>query len=123
MRDASAYQDPLVTRYADRRKQTIFSPAFKFRTWRRCWLALAEAQHERGLERVTEEHTRELRRALDEPIDYAFAGDEEARQRHDVIAHIAEYARHCPSAGGSFTSGQHHNLSGAIQISSSSGRR
>ena len=28
----------------------IFSPAFKFGTWRRLWLALAEAEQELGLE-------------------------------------------------------------------------
>lgn len=46
------YESPLVKRYASREMSYIFSPAFKFSTWRRVWLALAESQYELGLPQV-----------------------------------------------------------------------
>nr|NIP83353.1 adenylosuccinate lyase [Gemmatimonadota bacterium]NIU79756.1 adenylosuccinate lyase [Gammaproteobacteria bacterium]NIQ59562.1 adenylosuccinate lyase [Gemmatimonadota bacterium]NIW37490.1 adenylosuccinate lyase [Gemmatimonadota bacterium]NIX48265.1 adenylosuccinate lyase [Gemmatimonadota bacterium] len=44
------YRNPLIERYASREMSRIFSPAFKFGTWRRLWLALAEAEQALGLE-------------------------------------------------------------------------
>ena len=38
------YENPLCSRYASREMQHIFSPAFKFSTWRRLWIALAESE-------------------------------------------------------------------------------
>ena len=50
------YQEPLVSRYTSRAMQELFSEQTKFSTWRRCWIALAEAQNELGLtETVTQE--------------------------------------------------------------------
>ena len=43
------YENPLCARYASRTMQHIFSPDFKFSTWRRLWIALAEAEQELGL--------------------------------------------------------------------------
>ena len=43
------YTSPLSERYASREMQYIFSPDKKFRTWRRLWIALAEAENELGL--------------------------------------------------------------------------
>ena len=48
------YQSPLSERYASREMQYIFSPEKKFRTWRKLWIALAEAEKELGLP-VTQE--------------------------------------------------------------------
>src|SRR5262245_38825892 len=39
-----SYRNPLVERYASAEMSYIFSPACKFTTWRRLWLALAEAE-------------------------------------------------------------------------------
>ena len=36
------YESPLCSRYASERMQYIFSPDYKFLTWHRLWLALAE---------------------------------------------------------------------------------
>ena len=47
MRDT--YESPLSSRYADKEMKYIFSPDKKFKTWRRLWIALAEAEHELGL--------------------------------------------------------------------------
>ena len=42
------YQHPLTGRYASTEMSYLFSPHKKFSTWRRLWLALAEA-HRRGV--------------------------------------------------------------------------
>ena len=49
------YESPLSSRYASERMQYIFSPDFKFLTWHRLWLALAENEMKLGLG-VTAEH-------------------------------------------------------------------
>ena len=38
------YISPLSTRYASDEMQAVFSDNFKFRTWRRLWIALAKAE-------------------------------------------------------------------------------
>ena len=49
MTDAAAYTNPLATRYASEAMGHNFSDEKKFRTWRRLWIALAEAERELGL--------------------------------------------------------------------------
>ena len=44
------YSNPLVSRYASKEMSWIFSNQNKFLTWRRCWIALATAQKELGLD-------------------------------------------------------------------------
>ena len=48
-KDATQYQNPLITRYASPEMSEIFSPQRKFSTWRRLWVARAEAEAESGL--------------------------------------------------------------------------
>ncbi len=91
------YQDPLVSRYTSRAMQELFSERFKFTHWRRCWVALAEAQHELGLELVTAEMVDELRRHVDD-IDFELAAAKEKEIRHDVMAHVHVYGKQCPKA-------------------------
>ena len=43
------YTSPLSERYASKEMQYIFSPDKKFKTWRKLWIALAEAENELGL--------------------------------------------------------------------------
>ena len=54
------YENPLCSRYASAEMQYIFSPDFKFSTWRRLWIALAESEKELGLP-ITQEQIDELR--------------------------------------------------------------
>ena len=43
------YTSPLSERYASKELQYIFSPDNQFKTWRKLWIALAEAENELGL--------------------------------------------------------------------------
>lgn len=90
------YENPLCRRYAGREMQEIFSDDRKFSTWRRLWLALAEAQKELGLD-ITEEQLAEMRAHLTD-IDYAMAAEKERELRHDVMAHIHTFGAACPKA-------------------------
>ncbi len=90
------YENPLCARYASRTMQHIFSPDFKFSTWRRLWIALAESEQELGLP-ITDEQLDEMRAHIDD-IDYDKAAEYESRLRHDVMAHIRTYGDFCPTA-------------------------
>lgn len=92
------YQSPLSERYASKEMQYIFSPDMKFRTWRKLWIALAEAEKELGLS-ITEEQIAELKEHQDD-INYDVARDREKEVRHDVMSHVYAYGTQCPKAKG-----------------------
>lgn len=92
------YVSPLSERYASREMQYIFSPDMKFRTWRKLWIALAEAEHELGLP-VTTEQIEELKAHADD-INYEVAKEREQLVRHDVMSHVYAYGVQCPKAKG-----------------------
>ncbi len=94
----SSYQTPLTGRYASERMQYLFSPEHKFRSWRRLWIALAEAEKELGLP-ITEEQIAELRAHRDD-INYEDAERREREVRHDVMSHVYAYGLQCPAARG-----------------------
>ncbi len=96
MRDT--YESPLSSRYADKEMKYIFSPDKKFRTWRKLWIALAEAEHELGLN-ITQEQIDELK-AHAEDINYEVAEEREKLVRHDVMSHVYAYGQQCPNAAG-----------------------
>ncbi|MBD3303665.1 adenylosuccinate lyase, partial [Candidatus Woesearchaeota archaeon] len=99
MRNTDIYQEPLVSRYTDKAMQQVFSDDFKFQTWRKCWIALAEAQIKLGLPQVKQEMIDEMIIAQ-KKIDYDVAKAKEKEIRHDVMAHVFEFGTHCPSAKG-----------------------
>lgn len=92
------YVSPLSERYASKEMQYIFSPDKKFRTWRKLWIALAEAEHELGLN-ITEEQINELK-AHAEDINFEVAKEREKVVRHDVMSHVYAYGVQCPTAKG-----------------------
>jgi adenylosuccinate lyase len=92
------YVNPLTERYASREMSRIFSPAFKFGTWRRLWLALAEAERELGLP-IPEEAIAAIRAHLDD-VDLKRAGELERELRHDVMAHVHQLGEQAPEARG-----------------------
>lgn len=92
------YQNPLVDRYCSQEAAALFSARSRHSTWRKLWCALAEAEHELGLD-ITKEQIASLRSAVDD-IDFERAAYHEKRLRHDVMAHVHAYAEACPDAGG-----------------------
>ncbi len=98
MTDTSRYSHPLADRYASREMQEIFSPARRFGTWRRLWLALAESQRELGLS-VPDGAVEAMREQLD-TLDLARAAEYERRFRHDVMAHVHLFGDDAPAARG-----------------------
>ncbi len=93
---AAFYESPLQGRYASEAMRRLFSNQRKFSTWRRLWLALAEAQQELGLA-VTDEQLQQMRDHLDD-IDFAAAAEYERRFRHDVMAHVHAFGDVAPAA-------------------------
>ena len=93
-----AYVNPLTERYASAEMSRIFSPGWKFETWRRLWLWLAEEERRLGLP-VSDEAIAEMRAHLSD-IDFAAAAKEEARTRHDVMAHVRVFGEAAPAARG-----------------------
>lgn len=92
------YESPLNSRYASREMKYIFSPDFKFRTWRKLWIALAESEQELGLP-ITDEQIAELKAHADD-INYDVAEKREREVRHDVMSHVYAYGVQCPKAKG-----------------------
>lgn len=92
------YVSPLSERYASKEMQYIFSPDKKFRTWRKLWIALAEAEHELGLN-ITQDQINELKEHADD-INFDVAKEREKIVRHDVMSHVYAYGVQCPNAKG-----------------------
>ncbi len=98
--DRDIYQEPLVSRYTSRDMQELFSEKTKFTSWRRCWVALAEAQYELGLTDIVKPEMLAQMRANVENIDYDLAAAKDKEIRHDVLAHVYEFGTKCPLAEG-----------------------
>lgn len=92
------YESPLNSRYSSKEMKYIFSPDFKFRTWRKLWIALAESEKELGLN-ITDEQIAELKAHADD-INYEVAEAREKLVRHDVMSHVYAYGVQCPKAKG-----------------------
>jgi len=95
----------------------LWSARHKFNTWRRIWLAVAEAQHEltvgssatsgtaASAPLVTREQVQELRAVVDRPggitdAEIRLAEKYERELRHDVMAHVHALGDSCPKARG-----------------------
>ncbi|MEO1583500.1 MAG: lyase family protein [Planctomycetota bacterium] len=99
------YTSPLASRNASPEMLKIWSPRHKFNTWRRIWLAIAEAQHEVTKDRdtplVSKEQVEELRAVVERGItdeELARASEIERDLRHDVMAHVHCLGESCPKA-------------------------
>ena len=90
------YISPLSTRYASEQMQYLFSADMKFSTWRRLWVALAEAEQQLGLA-ITDEQISEMKAHIHD-IDYERAAFHEKEVRHDVMAHVLTFGECCPKA-------------------------
>ncbi|RQD67188.1 MAG: adenylosuccinate lyase [Tindallia sp. MSAO_Bac2] len=94
--ETNVYQNPLVERYASKEMLYLFSHDYKFSTWRKLWIALAESQKELGLE-ISDLQIEELKEYV-EDINYSVAAEKEKEIRHDVMAHVYAYGIQCPTA-------------------------
>jgi adenylosuccinate lyase len=95
---SDVYDNPLIGRYASDEMCRLWGPQRKFATWRRLWVALAEAEAELGLP-ITAEQIAELKAHVDD-LDFAAADRYERKLRHDVMAHVHAYGDQCPAARG-----------------------
>ena len=92
------YANPLIDRYCSKDMSYIFSPQYKFSTWRRLWVALAESEKELGLN-ITDEQINELKANINN-INFEEARQIEKEVRHDVMSHVKAYGLQCDSAKG-----------------------
>jgi len=90
------YENPLISRYASKEMSFLWSPQKKFSTWRKLWLALAEAEQELGLP-ISDEQLAAMREHLDD-VDFERAAHHEKIRRHDVMAHVETFGEACPIA-------------------------
>ena len=93
-----AYVNPLTERYASAEMSRIFSPRYKFETWRRLWLWLAEEERRLGLS-ISDDAIAQMRASLSD-IDFDAARVEEGKTRHDVMAHVRVFGAAAPAAKG-----------------------
>lgn len=92
------YESPLVARNASEAMCRLFGARTRILTWRRLWIALAEAERTAGL-KITAKQIADLKRAVDD-IDFKAAARYEKKLRHDVMAHLHAFADKAPSARG-----------------------
>ena len=92
------YTSPLASRNASPEMCKIWSPRHKFTTWRKIWLAVAEAQQACGLD-ISDEQLDEMRSTLEvTDEDMEAAAKYERELRHDVMAHVHAWGDRCPKA-------------------------
>lgn len=94
----STYSNPLTERYCSKDMSYIFSPQFKFSTWIKLWIALAEGEKELGIN-ITDEQIEELKAHVND-INFDDAKRIEREVRHDVMSHVQAYGLQCPKAKG-----------------------
>ncbi len=98
MTSLDGFDHPLTGRYASEEMQRLFSTGHRYTTWRRMWLALAEAEGELGLE-IPAEAIEQMRANLEvTEEDLERVREYEKRTRHDVMAHLEAFADRAPAA-------------------------
>lgn len=92
----NVYVSPFSSRYSSKEMLYIFSNEQKIITWRKLWIALAEAEHELGLP-ISLEQIQELKDNVN-IINHQTARKREKIVKHDVMAEIYAYGELCPNA-------------------------
>ena len=92
------YESPLSSRYASEYMLRLFSPDTRYRTWRKLWVSLANAERMLGLP-ITKAQVDEMAAHI-EDIDYDCVNRREKEVRHDVMAHVYAFGKAAPSAAG-----------------------
>ncbi len=91
------YKDIVSAKYSYDEMKALFSEKNIIRTWRLCWIALAEAEHELGLKQVTRAMIAEMKKNLGN-INLKAGKRKEQETKHDVLAQIYAYGLVCPKA-------------------------
>ncbi|MEP4681005.1 MAG: adenylosuccinate lyase, partial [Rhodopirellula bahusiensis] len=92
------YQNPLIERYASREMAFHWGPQRRFASWRKVWIALAEAEQELGIP-ITDAQIEQLK-SFENKLNLDEAKKYERELRHDVMAHVHAYGDQCPDARG-----------------------
>ncbi|MCC9657202.1 adenylosuccinate lyase [Rhodopirellula halodulae] len=92
------YQNPLIERYASREMAFHWGPQRRFASWRKVWIALAEAEQELGIS-ITDAQIAQLKE-FENTLNLDAAAKYERELRHDVMAHVHAYGDQCPDARG-----------------------
>ncbi len=95
--DFSNYQSVFSWRYGSLEMRKIFSEEHKYWLWRKIWIALAEAESEKGL--VSKKELEDLKKH-EKVIDIARIYEIEKATKHDVVAAIKEFAEKAKIGGG-----------------------
>lgn len=90
------YQSPLVAKYASQEMAELFSEKTKIFTWRKLWIALAEAEYELGLP-IQKNQIEELKENIHNR-DPKRVKEIEASCHHDVMAEILAWGEVCAHA-------------------------
>ena len=99
MTTIDTFDHPLGGRYASPEMLRLHSTGHRYTTWRRLWLALAEAERELGLD-IPEQAITQMRDNLEvTDDDLERVRGYEKRTRHDVMAHIHAFSDRAPAAG------------------------
>jgi adenylosuccinate lyase len=91
------FLSPFTWRYGSEPMRHLWSQTHKRQTWRRLWVALAQAQETVGL--VTAEQVADLRAHQDD-INIARAHEFEAELQHDLMSEVYTFAEQCKVGGG-----------------------
>lgn len=95
--DYSTYLSPFTTRYGTPQMRQIWSEEHRRLSWRRVWVALAQAQYKQGL--LTK---KELDDITSHQTDIAIesAKQKEKEVYHELMSEIQTYAQQCTIGGG-----------------------
>jgi len=95
--DFSSYISPFTWRYGSKEMRTIFSEEYKYKLWRKIWVALAQAQHQAGL--MSKQELDDLEKH-EENISIERIIEIEKETKHDVVAAIKEFSEKAKIGGG-----------------------
>lgn len=91
------YVSPLSNRYGSEAMRHVFSDGYKYTTWRSLWIYLAQAEHDLGVEAITQEQLDQMHDHRT-TIDLDRAAELERETHHDVAAHVKLFGEQCPKA-------------------------
>jgi len=96
--DHTTFISPFTWRYGSAEMRSIFSEVNCRATWRKIWVALAEAQARYGL--VTKKELADLKSKMGpEHVNLKRAHEIEREIRHDLMAEVKTYAEQCRLGG------------------------